>query len=59
MTHPNAFDGLLGLVTLHPLLTFGPALILLGFGAILASRRRPPPPALRRRSEGTTRRDVR
>jgi hypothetical protein len=47
MAHPSTFDGLLGFVTLHPLLTFGPALILLGLAAMIAARRRPPP--LRRR----------
>jgi len=49
MTHPNSFDGLLGVVTLHPLLTFGPVLIVLGLAALIASRRRPPPQSMRRR----------
>jgi len=49
MTHPGAFDGLLGFATLHPLLTFGPVLIFLGVAAMIARRRRPPPPWLRRR----------
>jgi hypothetical protein len=40
MTHPNAFDGLLGLVTLHPLLTLGPVLLCLVLAAMIASRRR-------------------
>jgi hypothetical protein len=40
MTHPNAFDGLFGFVTLHPLLTLGPVLLFLGLAAVIAGRRR-------------------
>jgi hypothetical protein len=40
MTHPNAFDGLFGFVTLHPLLTLGPVLLVLGLAAVIAGRRR-------------------
>ena len=44
MTHPSAFDGLLGLVTLHPLFTLGPVLLASLVAAVLIRRRNAPPP---------------
>jgi hypothetical protein len=49
MTHLNAFDGLLGFATLHPLFTFGP-LLLASFVAATAARRRPAPQPTRSRT---------